>query len=482
MRAVALADDGEHALAAGLVGGEEVAHAARRIDGCHGTSLSGRLASAARISARSPRSRSRSARSASHPLRASGGDEREQRVAELGLGRGSGAPSRARPGRARRPGPPCRAASARARATASARSRRRARWCARCFSAAFAAFQCTSTSSGVFATASPKTCGCRRTIFSVSPRATSSMSNGSSGSREAISAWNSTCQSRSPSSSRSSARDPVLDGVDQLGALLDEVRHERAVVDLLRPDAAVAHRAHRVGGRAERIGLRSCRGTSGRGAPRREAAVVARTPRHEDPASDQRDHRAGQHAEDRLVADRRAAPAKASSDSSSETVKPMPPSAPAATGRRSASCWSPPPRSPMRERANPNTGDADDLADREGDQDAPERRRQLADATPRGSARAPPRTRRAAGRSTLTHGSSACRVRRAGLLRHREAEQHAGDRRVHAGERARAPRSRSRGRRAAIGDRNAGAACRAAGSGSRTTTTASERERRASRS
>ncbi|KJL41854.1 hypothetical protein RS82_02471 [Microbacterium trichothecenolyticum] len=84
-------------------------------------------------------------------------------------------------------------------------SRTERRWC---FSAAFAAFQWMSTSSGVVATASPKTCGCRRTILSVSPRATSSMSKGSSSSREAISEWNSTCHRRSPSSSRSSSREP----------------------------------------------------------------------------------------------------------------------------------------------------------------------------------------------------------------------------------------------------------------------------------
>ena len=39
---VAVADDGEHALAAGLVGGEEVAHAARRVHGCHGSIFPGR--------------------------------------------------------------------------------------------------------------------------------------------------------------------------------------------------------------------------------------------------------------------------------------------------------------------------------------------------------------------------------------------------------------------------------------------------------
>src|SRR3546814_9495336 len=44
VRAVALADDGEDALAAGLVGGQEVAHAARRGDGGHPLILPGRAA------------------------------------------------------------------------------------------------------------------------------------------------------------------------------------------------------------------------------------------------------------------------------------------------------------------------------------------------------------------------------------------------------------------------------------------------------
>src|SRR5690606_20563330 len=41
VRAVALADDGEHALAAGLVSGEEVAHSARRVHGCHSSIFPG---------------------------------------------------------------------------------------------------------------------------------------------------------------------------------------------------------------------------------------------------------------------------------------------------------------------------------------------------------------------------------------------------------------------------------------------------------
>ncbi len=45
----------------------------------------------------------------------------------------------------------------------------------------------------------------------------------------------------------------VLHGVDELRALLHEVRHQVVVVDLLRPHAAVPHRAHRLGGLAEGI-------------------------------------------------------------------------------------------------------------------------------------------------------------------------------------------------------------------------------------
>ena len=48
VRAVAIADDGEHTLAAGLFGGEEVAHAARRVHGCHGPILSSATARPAR--------------------------------------------------------------------------------------------------------------------------------------------------------------------------------------------------------------------------------------------------------------------------------------------------------------------------------------------------------------------------------------------------------------------------------------------------
>ena len=46
----------------------------------------------------------------------------------------------------------------------------------------------------------------------------------------------------------------LLDRVDELGALLEEVGHERPVVDRLRPHAPVAHGAHRVGGGAQRVG------------------------------------------------------------------------------------------------------------------------------------------------------------------------------------------------------------------------------------
>jgi hypothetical protein len=46
---------------------------------------------------------------------------------------------------------------------------------------------------------------------------------------------------------------PALDRLDHLVRLLDEVRHEVAVGDRLRPHAAVAHGAHGVGRGAQRI-------------------------------------------------------------------------------------------------------------------------------------------------------------------------------------------------------------------------------------
>ncbi len=86
-------------------------------------------------------------------------------------------------------------------------------------------------------------------------RATSSMSNDwLSASPAAISAWKSTCHSRSPSSS---LRGPCsgLDRVDDLGALLHQVRHELAVIDLLRPQQR--SRTARMVSAASRRGRRS---------------------------------------------------------------------------------------------------------------------------------------------------------------------------------------------------------------------------------
>ena len=187
-------------------------------------------------------------------------------------------------------------------------TRRRARSCARCFSAAFAAFQCTSTSSGVFATASPKTCGCRRTIFSVSPRATSSMSNGSSGSREAISAWNSTCQSRSPSSSRSSAREPS--STASISSALSSTRYGTSArwsiccVHTQRSRTARIVSAAARGADRSRV-MRAPPSCADAASP---LPVVARTPRHEACAARISEiDRTGEHAEDRLVAHDRVA-------------------------------------------------------------------------------------------------------------------------------------------------------------------------------
>ena len=109
-----------------------------------------------------------------------------------------------------------------------------------------------------------------------------------------------------------------LDGVDQLGALLDEVGHQRAVVDLLRPDAAVANRAHRVGGRAQRVALPS-RGSRARSASSGsftrhlrcrgggEPPMMARTPGDERSGEHESDERSREHTEDGLVAHERVA-------------------------------------------------------------------------------------------------------------------------------------------------------------------------------
>ncbi|MDH6226570.1 hypothetical protein M2169_003540 [Streptomyces sp. MJP52] len=79
----------------------------------------------------------------------------------------------------------------------------------RCFSTALVRSQCSSTSSGVAADSSPKTCGCRWISLATRPPATSSTENGSSSSSSAIRAWKTTWSSTSPSSSRNSSRLPV---------------------------------------------------------------------------------------------------------------------------------------------------------------------------------------------------------------------------------------------------------------------------------
>ncbi|CPU66036.1 Uncharacterised protein [Mycobacteroides abscessus] len=75
----------------------------------------------------------------------------------------------------------------------------------RCFSAFLIASHCPCRS---VASASANTCGWRRTSFAARSAATSSTVNGS-GSSLAMRAWNSTCRSRSPSSSRIPARSSV---------------------------------------------------------------------------------------------------------------------------------------------------------------------------------------------------------------------------------------------------------------------------------
>src|SRR5215468_3888305 len=78
------------------------------------------------------------------------------------------------------------------------------------FSAALSRSQFSFTSAAPSTLTSPKTCGCRCTSLATRSLATSSMEKrSSSGSSSASRAWNSTCKSRSPSSSRSSAMSSV---------------------------------------------------------------------------------------------------------------------------------------------------------------------------------------------------------------------------------------------------------------------------------
>ena len=96
-------------------------------------------------------------------------------------------------------------------------------------------------------TASPNTCGWRRTSLSCTPRATSAIVNRPCCS--AIVAWNSIWYSRSPSSSiscssvRGSSASRPLDRVDHLVGLLDQVGDERPVGLLDVPRALLAQRA-----------------------------------------------------------------------------------------------------------------------------------------------------------------------------------------------------------------------------------------------
>ena len=130
----------------------------------------------------------------------------------------------------------------------------------------------------------------------------------------------------------------LLDGVDELGALFDEIRHERPMVDLLRPHAAVAHGAHRVGRLAQRIGHACTSSVSSTRVPamrwwrRRHVTMsAASTAAMREPLTTPR------------IASSRISgvPSNARSERSSETVKPMPPSAPTASRSPSGSFgWS----------------------------------------------------------------------------------------------------------------------------------------------
>ena len=126
-----------------------------------------------------------------------------------------------------------------------------------------------------------------------------------------------------------------------------------------------------------------------------------------------------------------ASPAKARLASSSETVKPMPPSAPAAIRSPNASFWSPPP-APSLWASQPAPAMPTILPDRQRDQNAPERRgqigcRHLRDRNERG------REREDREHDHVDPGLDRVSHPQGRSLRHRKTEQHAGDRRVHAG-------------------------------------------------
>ena len=118
------------------------------------------------------------------------------------------------------------------------------------FSAALISSQLVSTSPGVDAVPSAKTCGWRRTSLATMPAATSSMSNGASGSSSATRAWNATWSSTSPSSSTMWSRSPDSSASAGLVRLLDEVGHQAGM--RLRPvPGAAAGRAEPVHDRHE---------------------------------------------------------------------------------------------------------------------------------------------------------------------------------------------------------------------------------------
>ena len=88
---------------------------------------------------------------------------------------------------------------------------------------------------------SPNTCGWRRTILSLIASATAAKSNAPCSS--AMRAWNTTCSSRSPSSSLRSAEVAALDGVGDLVGLLDRVGRDGGEGLLQVPRAAAVRRA-----------------------------------------------------------------------------------------------------------------------------------------------------------------------------------------------------------------------------------------------
>ncbi len=244
--------------------------------------------SAARMSRSSRRRRSRSARSASQPFARAERDEGEKRVAEFGLGRAATALRRRGPVRRpapRRPLRPCREASGRGRVTASgANAVQHAR--ARLL---LGGFRRVPVHEHLFGRGRDRTGEDVRmpahhllgepTCHVVDVERVVRVAGGDLGVEEHLPEQVAELFAQVVASA-------VLDGIHQLGALLHEIRDERPVVDLLGPDAAIAHGAHRVGGLPQRIGhADTSLASSVRRAPMMAHPQVTRTHGDDEPRS-----------------------------------------------------------------------------------------------------------------------------------------------------------------------------------------------------